>query len=144
MRTKTSQTHPPKDVKKLRNWTRDLGIAAKAFLRSGGTRRPRGAEGVVLCLWGDGERLRSFSMKLRTEHVDVDGRGKKCKEKQSKVLLARGTAKAAEASSSTSAWVQRSAGTLEEQEYGTRGELSAMLREALAAEDAREVEALLA
>eukprot|EP00929_Paragymnodinium_shiwhaense_P010063 TRINITY_DN114545_c0_g1_i1.p1 TRINITY_DN114545_c0_g1~~TRINITY_DN114545_c0_g1_i1.p1 ORF type:complete len:308 (-),score=73.69 TRINITY_DN114545_c0_g1_i1:600-1448(-) len=45
-------------------------------------------EGILLLVAGarDAEPLRSFATRLRTEYVDVDKCGKKCKERQSTVL----------------------------------------------------------
>ena len=122
-------------LRKLRNWSRELGILGLAFLRNGGTRRPRGAEGVVLCLCGDGYALRSFATRLRTEHVDVDRRGKKCKEKQSKVLL--------DVAPCTSPLAKQETGLLEEREYTTRDDLLAMVREVLGPEDGGQVQTML-
>ena len=107
-----------------------MGIVMKSFYRSGGTRRPRGAEDVLLCLWGDAECLRSFTTRLRTEYVDVDRRGKKCKERKSKVLL----------EPTPAAMPPLASPPFEEREYGTSAERLAMLQRALGSTDAAAAE----
>ena len=78
-------------VKSLRRWARELGVGARLLWRAGGARRPAGAEGVMLCLCAaDAGALGAFCTRLRTEYVDVDARGNKCRERQSTTLCMRG------------------------------------------------------
>jgi solute carrier family 25 carnitine/acylcarnitine transporter 20/29 len=55
-------------------------------------------EGVYVVLGGDGESIQSFLTRLRTEFVDVDAKGAKCKERKSTVMCRRaaGTVKPGE------------------------------------------------
>ena len=83
----------------LERWSGDLGLGVRLFFRAGGLRRPKGAEGVLACLSGAPEAIGAWLHRLRTEYVDVDARGAKCKERQSTVLANRrpGDVKAGEA-----------------------------------------------
>ena len=83
----------------LERWSGDLGLGVRLFFRAGGPRRPKGAEGVLACLSGGPEAIGAWLHRLRTEYVDVDARGAKCKERQSTVLANRrpGDVKAGEA-----------------------------------------------
>jgi len=79
-----------KYLKLLRRWSDDLGLGVRVFHRAGGVRRgPKGAENVFVCLSGPPQGISSFCSRLRTESVDVDAQGKKCKERKSKVLANR-------------------------------------------------------
>ena len=103
-------------VKKLQRWCAQLGLAARLFyaLPGGGAgfsaggdddpeasaERFRGSgsvgpppggrvEGVFVVLGGDGDSVQTFLTRLRTEMVDVDAKGNKCRERQSTTLCRR-------------------------------------------------------
>ena len=46
-------------------------------------------EGVFVVLGGDGDGVQTFLTRLRTEMVDVDAKGNKCRERQSTTLCRR-------------------------------------------------------
>ena len=92
-------------VKRLQKWATQLGLAARLFYAAQkdgkdgkgasaarcGKGPPRGGrvEGVYVVLGGDGEAVQGFLTRLRTEVVDVDGKGNKCRERQSTVMCRR-------------------------------------------------------
>ena len=49
-------------------------------------------EGVYVVLGGDGDAVQGFLTRLRTEVVDVDSKGNKCRERQSTVMCRRSAA----------------------------------------------------
>ncbi|QDZ18359.1 hypothetical protein HOP50_01g08650 [Chloropicon primus] len=78
-----------KYMKLLRKWSLDLGLGTRLFYRSGGKKRPKGVENIFICLSGTPGAISMFGNRLRTEYVDVDYQGNKCKERMSKVLANR-------------------------------------------------------
>ena len=92
-------------TKTLRRWSRELAVDARVFYAcesSGEVRKgsegsiegpPSGplgrVEGVYAVLGGDGDDVRSFLTRLRTEFVDVDAKGARCKERKSTVMCLR-------------------------------------------------------
>lgn len=92
-------------TKTLRRWSRELAVDARVFYAcesSGEVRKgsegsiegppsgPTGrVEGVYAVLGGDGDDVRSFLTRLRTEFVDVDAKGARCKERKSTVMCLR-------------------------------------------------------
>lgn len=103
-------------VKKLQRWCAQLGLSARLFyalpgggagFSAGGDDDPeapedgRGSsgmvgpppggrvEGVFVVLGGDGDGVQTFLTRLRTETVDVDAKGNKCRERQSTTLCRR-------------------------------------------------------
>lgn len=93
-------------TKTLRRWSRELRVDARVFYErksirennpEGSGRSPEGpdggltgrVEGVYAVLGGDGDDVRTFLTRLRTEFVDVDARGARCKERKSTVLTLR-------------------------------------------------------
>jgi hypothetical protein len=46
-------------------------------------------ENVFIVVGGDGDGVQKFLTRLRTEFVDVDSKGNKCRERQSTVLCRR-------------------------------------------------------
>lgn len=93
-------------TKTLRRWSRELAVDARVFYAcpesSGEVRKgsegsiegppsgPAGrVEGVYAVLGGDGDDVRSFLTRLRTEFVDVDAKGARCKERKSTVMCLR-------------------------------------------------------
>lgn len=100
-------------TKTLQKWSQQLGLDVRMFYE----RSPKAAsgaetgaldkvgpptagrvEGVYVVLGGDGESIQSFLTRLRTEFVDVDAKGAKCKERKSTVMCRRaaGTVKPGE------------------------------------------------
>ena len=100
-------------TKTLQKWSQQLGVDVRMFYE----RSPKAAsgaetgaldkvgpptggrvEGVYVVLAGDGESIQSFLTRLRTEFVDVDAKGAKCKERKSTVMCRRaaGTVKPGE------------------------------------------------
>jgi len=69
-------------MKLLRKWTDQLGLRGELYFRNGARR----VEDVFVLLVGDVAKLKDFCLRLRTQCVDVNSRGMKCKEKQSRVL----------------------------------------------------------
>ena len=68
-------------MKKLRKWTDQLGARGLLWWRMG----PRRVESVVVLLAGRASVLKAFVTRLRTQYVDVNSRGDRCREKQSRV-----------------------------------------------------------
>jgi hypothetical protein len=77
-------------LKSLGRWCDAEGLGCRAFHKpptdENGKRR---VEGVFLALSGSNEGIKSFAQRLRTEFVDVDRHGVKCKERKSTVLAHR-------------------------------------------------------
>ena len=96
-------------VKKLRKWAAALGLAVRLFYAEEGRGAdatatapatapadeddsddvpPSGGrvEGVFVVLAGEDDAIGGFLARLRTEMVDVDSRGAKCRERKSEVL----------------------------------------------------------
>ena len=65
-------------VKTLERWNKDLGISGAIIFCGKGK--------IFLILIGSQNNLRDFQRRLKTSNVDVDSRGRPCKEKLSKVL----------------------------------------------------------
>ena len=83
-------------LKKLRRWASQLGLASEIWFtlpvaassankKAGRTR----AEKVYVLLSGDSRDIGTWLQRLKTEHVDVNKQGAKCKERQSKLLARR-------------------------------------------------------
>ncbi|KAJ1454014.1 hypothetical protein M885DRAFT_253132 [Pelagophyceae sp. CCMP2097] len=76
-------------AKLLKAWAApDLG-AKLSYRAAPKPNRPRRVEDAMLTLDGPQDAISSFLRRLRTELVDVDSKGKKCKEKCSTVLSQR-------------------------------------------------------
>jgi len=76
--------------KSLKKWCEQLGLAARVYYREAGTAKASGrVEAVVVVLEGPEDGVGSWLTRLRSEYVDVDGRGGKCKERKSTVLCRR-------------------------------------------------------
>jgi|EP01046_Picozoa_sp_COSAG06_P022612 uncharacterized protein YggU (UPF0235/DUF167 family) len=77
-------------LKSLKKWCEQLGLAARVFYREAGTAKASGrVEGVVVVLEGPDDAVSGWLTRLRSEYVDVDGRGGKCKERKSTVMCRR-------------------------------------------------------
>ncbi len=77
-------------MKALKKWCEQLGLAARVFYREAGTTKASGrVEGVVVVLEGPDDAVSGWLTRLRSEYVDVDGRGGKCKERKSTVMCRR-------------------------------------------------------
>ena len=72
----------------LKKWAAALGLGVRVFHKAQSTGVKR-IEGVFVALWGSNESIKTFLTRLRTELVDVDARGAKCKERQSTLLCHR-------------------------------------------------------
>lgn len=66
----------------LQRWAGQLSLRGEMFLRRNGSR----ATGVVLVLGGAEDSIQGFCKRLRTEYVDVNSKGEKCKERKSNTL----------------------------------------------------------
>lgn len=64
----------------LRCWASELDLSGRLLAKGDSQKN------LLLVLLGDSARLREFEKRLRTEKVDVDSRGKPCKEKMQRVL----------------------------------------------------------
>jgi len=77
-------------LKSLGRWCDAEGLGCRVFHKpptdENGKRR---VEGVFVALSGSNEGIKSFAQRLRTEFVDVDRHGVKCKERKSTVLAHR-------------------------------------------------------
>ena len=82
----------------LKYMARDLCLTGKLFYEMGenSTKKKKRSfapgnrcKNVYLYLQGKEEALNAFMQQLRTAYIDVNGRGTKCKEKHSKVLLTK-------------------------------------------------------
>jgi solute carrier family 25 carnitine/acylcarnitine transporter 20/29 len=71
----------------LKKWADALGLGVRVFHKSQSIGKR--IEGVFVALWGSNEGIKTFLTRLRTELVDVDARGARCKERQSTVLCHR-------------------------------------------------------
>ena len=101
-------------LKKLETWAGQLGLAGRIFYREAGTARASGrVEGVVAVIEGEEEGVGAWLTRLRSEYVDVDSRGGKCKERKSTVMCRR------EAEASLEGWVVAA--------YAEQGELETAL-----------------
>ena len=68
----------------LSSWAGSLSLQGDLLLRvSPGSKR---ATDIALVLQGSEDNIKMFLKRLRTEYVDVNSRGQKCKERQSDVL----------------------------------------------------------
>ena len=75
-------------IKKLQKWCSQLGLDARLFHQVPKPGMVR-IEGVYVVLGGTGDSISGFLSRLRTEYVDVNSRGDKCKERQATVLCQR-------------------------------------------------------
>ena len=67
-------------LKTLKSWAKELGLFCKIWLRTENYR------GIPLLVIGRENDLNEFEKRLRSRNVDVDSKGKPCKEKMMKVL----------------------------------------------------------
>ena len=72
-------------MRSLERWAADGGLAGVLLYDESGKR----VHGVVLVLQGGARAITAFLHRLRTELVDVDARGRRCRERQSTVLCRR-------------------------------------------------------
>lgn len=73
-------------MKLLRKWAHNGGIGARAFFREASGGR---YESIFIILVGEEDSVKNFLHRLKTEYVDVDSAGGKCKERQSTTLCLR-------------------------------------------------------
>jgi hypothetical protein len=71
---------------KLRKWAAASGVRVSLYYSADGAKRVRG---VLLLAVAPAATISAFLQRLRTEHVDVDSRGRSCRERQSTVLCRR-------------------------------------------------------
>ena len=77
----------PGYLRLLRKWARDLDLVLNAdYQPAPKPNRPHRLGNVLVTLHGDSSDVSDFLLRLRTQLVDVDSRGNRCKEKQSTVL----------------------------------------------------------
>jgi solute carrier family 25 carnitine/acylcarnitine transporter 20/29 len=74
-------------VKTLRKWCEGDGVGARA-LHKPATASGR-IEGVFIALSGPNDGIKSFLQRLRTELVDVDSKGVRCRERKATTLCHR-------------------------------------------------------
>ena len=65
-------------IKTIEKWSKELEITGNIIFH--------GKLKVFLILLGSEDSLKSFHQQLKTQNVDIDSRGRPCKEKLSKVL----------------------------------------------------------
>ena len=77
-------------VKTLKKWCNASMLSGRIFFKQPADKsKEKRKEGVYLCLKGSHEGTKCFLGKLRTELLDVDSKGKKCKERKSSVIGSR-------------------------------------------------------
>jgi solute carrier family 25 carnitine/acylcarnitine transporter 20/29 len=76
---------------KLAKWASQLGLAGVVYVRGNEVTIKRGGriEGISVVLEGGEEAISGWLTRLRSEYVDVDSRGSKCKERKATVLCRR-------------------------------------------------------
>ena len=73
--------------KKLSSWCDHLDLEGIQFARTANRRKQAGrTESIVIVLHGNKASLDDWLTQLISEHVDVNARGQKCKERKSVVL----------------------------------------------------------
>ncbi len=104
-------------MKALKKWCEQLGLAARVFYREAGTAKASGrVEAVLVVLEGPDDAVGGWLTRLRSEYVDVDGRGGKCKERKSTVMCRREVSNSAPATARLTGWeasVYEEEGTME-------------------------------
>ena len=65
-------------IKTIEKWSKELEINGNIIFH--------GKQNVFLVLLGSEDSLKSFHQQLKTQNVDIDSRGRPCKEKLSKIL----------------------------------------------------------
>lgn len=92
-------------MKSLKKWCEQLGLAARVFYREAASGKASGrVEAVVVVLEGPDDAVSGWLTRLRSEYVDVDGRGAKCKERKSTVMCRREAADSSEAAVRLIGW----------------------------------------
>lgn len=79
---------PKQYLSKLSKWCKQLGLSGRVWHRPP-TRDNARIQDVYIALLGVEGPLDTFLARLRTEYVDVDSRGVRCKERKSTVLSRR-------------------------------------------------------
>ena len=78
---------PNKYLNILKKWCEAAQLSARVFWRQPTDRSiGKRKEGIYLCLRGSDKETKQILRRLRTEFVDVDSKGKKCKERKSSVV----------------------------------------------------------
>ena len=78
--------HGARYSRKIAAWARQLGLTGWQLSRAGKGKGSR-LEGVIVLLQGWSEAVSQWLTRLRTEQVDVNAKGLRCKERQSTVLV---------------------------------------------------------
>ena len=78
---------PPSYTRLLQQWCAQLGVSC-VLLHIGELTNTR-LRGADLVMRADRAALSEFAHRLRTEYVDVDARGRKCRERQATILCRR-------------------------------------------------------
>ena len=76
-------------IKLLRRWTEQLGVCGGRLLHAAPDKGVPRRENVLCCLHAEGDALKAFLQRLRTQTVDVDRAGRPCKERQATVQWQR-------------------------------------------------------
>mmetsp|Transcript_36913 Transcript_36913/g.77758 ORF Transcript_36913/g.77758 Transcript_36913/m.77758 type:complete len:291 (-) Transcript_36913:155-1027(-) len=102
-------------VRSLEVWAAQYGLAGRLFYRASGQPGKREYTDILLLLAGEVDCVSSLLQRLRTEYVDVDSRGARCRERQATVLCRR----AQQGSAAFSGWATTA--------YRTDDQLDALL-----------------
>lgn len=79
--------NPQKYTRSLQKWAEQLEISGHLYLRQDGSR----AKDIAVILRGvSAQNVNSFIVRLRTEYVDVNSKGQKCKERMAQVIHSYG------------------------------------------------------
>ena len=74
---------------KLRKWAEQLGLAGRVFFHPTEKKSGERVEGVCVVLVGAVDSVSGWLSRLRSEYIDVDSKGNKCKERKSTTLSQR-------------------------------------------------------
>ena len=77
-------------LRAMKKWCESNGLSARVYHKPpcGGESGKR-VEGVMIALRGSNDGIKSFMTRLRTDLVDVDSRGNRCKERNATLLCHR-------------------------------------------------------
>eukprot|EP00937_MAST-01D_sp_MAST-1D-sp2_P000323 g323.t1 len=72
--------------KKLAHWAEQLGLRGMQFARTARSGQAGRLESAIVMLHGSGDGIGEWLTRLRTQYVDVNSKGLRCKERKSNVL----------------------------------------------------------
>jgi len=73
----------------IKKWCESNGLSARVYHKPPCRESGKRVEGVMIALRGSNNGIKSFLTRLRTDLVDVDSKGNKCKERNSTLLCHR-------------------------------------------------------